>query len=350
MEIRLALTQRTGISMFPHRESCFVAIKYLAILTLLTAFFLPGTLMATGTPSGTEINNQATVTYSVGSSEFTVNSNITTTRVAELIDVNVQWQDAAPITVNPGDTAKVTTFILTNIGNGSDSYVLECTNRLDGDDFDPTLRGIFIDTNNNGIYDPETDARYIDGSNNPVLDADQSAIIFVLNDILPGVQDGARGNTQLLATSSLGSGDPGTVFPGQGDFGLDAVLGNSGGDDSDIGAYIVSNILLILAKSVTISDMFGGNRPIPGATMTYSIFVSASGSGIARHVVITDSIPTNTTYSPGTMTLNAVPLTDELDADAGDVGQTTPGAVTVTIGDITIPIQEQIITFSVTIN
>jgi uncharacterized repeat protein (TIGR01451 family) len=322
------------------------ALMFFAAILLLPQ----NELMAIGTPSGTNIVNQATVSYSVGPANFVVNSNVTTTRVAEIIDVNAQWQDATPISVNPGDTAKVTTFVVTNVGNGNDSYTLDGISRLDGDDFDPTYRGIFLDTNCNGIYDTGVDAQYIQGVNDPVLNADQAVIVFVLNDIPINLPDGNRGHTQLLATSSLGNGPPGTILPGQGDFGLDAILGTSGGDDSDIGVYLVSNITITLTKSVSISDMFGGQEPIPGATLLYTISLSATGSGGARGVVVTDSIPENTTYTPGTLTLNSISLSDELDGDAGDVGRTIPGVVTVNLGDIAIPLQDQIITFRVTIN
>jgi uncharacterized repeat protein (TIGR01451 family) len=323
------------------------------IILMLLAAILPVShqyLLAEGTPSGTTITSQATVTYKIGSSDFSVNSNIAVTRVVELLDVNTQWQDAAPKSVNPGDTAAVTTFVVTNAGNGNDSYFLDCINRLDDDDFDPTLRGIFLDTDGNGLYDPNIDVQYYRGANDPALNADQSIIIFVLNDIPGDLVDGSQGNTRLSATSSLGAGTPGTVFQGQGDFGLDAVLGISGGDDSDVGTYTVSNVSILLAKSVIVSDASGGNRPVTGATLSYTITVTASGSGSAASVVVTDSIPENTTFVAGTLSLNSIPLTDEADGDAGDVGQTTPGVVTVKLEDISVHSQEQIITFDVTIN
>jgi len=326
--------------------------RHSAILVLLAAILVLSNnlLMAAGTPSGTNIVNQATVTYRIDSSNFVVNSNVATTRVVELLEVNVQWQDAAPVSVNPGDTAEVTSFVVTNTGNGSDSYLLENTVRLDGDEFDPASRGIFLDADGNGLYDPYVDLQYHRGTNDPVLNADQSIVVFVLNDIPENLVDGSQGNTRLSATSIVGSGTPGTVFPGQGDFGLDAVLGSSGGDDDDAGTYLVSNVSILLVKSVVISDASGGSRPVTGATLSYTITVTASGSGSARSVVITDSIPENTTFVAGTLTLNSVPLTDEADADAGDAGQTTPGVVTVRLGDIAIPSQEQIITFDVIIN
>jgi uncharacterized repeat protein (TIGR01451 family) len=305
---------------------------------------------AVGTPTGTDITNQATASYNVGPTNFVENSNVTTTTVAELLDVSTVWQDAAPVTVNPGDTVQITTFLVTNIGNGNDTYTLEGLSTLPGDDFNPTLNDLYFDTNGNGIYDPGVDAQYLQGVNDPSLDADESIIVFSSNNIPTGVIDGDLGFTQLNAITSLGAGAPGTIYPGQGDFGTDAVLGNSGGDDSDIGIYVVSNVVMGIVKSVIITDPFGTNEPIPGAVLAYSIVVTATGSGTAENVVITDPLPLNTTYNPGTLTLNSTPLTDIVDGDAGDVGGTTPNTVTVNLGDLAAPAPIQTITFDVTID
>jgi uncharacterized repeat protein (TIGR01451 family) len=305
---------------------------------------------AVGTPTGTDITNQATASYNVGPTNFVENSNVTTTTVAELLDVSTVWEDAAPVTVNPGDTVQITTFLVTNIGNGNDVYTLAGLSTLAGDDFNPTLNDLFFDTNGNGFYDPGVDAQYLPGVNDPSLDADQSIIVFVSNNIPTGVIDGDLGFTQLTATSSLGANAPGTIFPAQGDFGTDAVIGNTGGDDSDIGIYVVSNVVMTVDKSVIITDPFGTNEPIPGAVLSYSIVVTTAGSGIAENVVITDVIPANTTYNPGTLTLNSTPLTDIVDGDPGDVGGTTPNTVTVNLGDLAAPAPIQTITFDVTIN
>lgn len=320
------------------------------VLLGLAIVFHANVSWAVGTPTGTDITNQATASYNVGPTNFVEVSNITTTTVAELIDVSTVWQDAAPVTVNPGDTVQITTFLVTNIGNGNDTYTLEGLSELPGDDFNPTLNDLYFDSNGNGIYDPGVDAQYFPGVNDPSLDADQSIIVFLSNNIPAGVTDGDLGFTQLTAISSLGAGAPGTIFPGQGDFGTDAVLGNSGGDDSDIGIYVVSNVIMTIVKSVIITDPFGSNEPIPGAVLSYSIVVTAAGSGTAENVVITDPIPANTTYNPGTLTLNSTPLTDIVDGDPGDVGGTTPNTVTVNLGDLAAPAPIQTITFDVTIN
>ena len=99
-----------------------------------------------------------------------------------------------------------------------------------------------------------------------------------------------------------------------------------------------------------IRDSSGGNQPVTGATLTYTIDATVSGSGTATGVVITDLLPANTTYTAGTLSLNAASLTDAPDADAGDVGGTAPNTVTINLGDLTAASPVQTITFEVIIN
>ncbi len=136
---------------------------------------------------------------------------------------------------------------------------------------------------------------------------------------------------------------------GAGDGGTDAVVGSSGGSADGIGTYVASTVVVSVVKSAVIADPFGGAEPVPGAVISYSIAVTVSVSGPALSVVITDLIPADTTYNTGTLTLNAAPLTDAADADAGDVGGTTPGTVTVNLGDLPVGSLETV-AFEVTIN
>jgi uncharacterized repeat protein (TIGR01451 family) len=267
-----------------------------------------------------------------------------------LLDVTVVWQDAAPVTVSPGDVDQVLTFSVTNTGNGTDSYSLAGLSTLGGDDFDPVLVGIYLDSNTNGAYDPGVDQQYVLGVNDPVLAADSTTTVFLLNDIPGGLLDGDTGNSELTATSNTGTGVPGTVFAGAGDCGLDAVVGTSGGSDSDIGTYLVSSVVVSVVKSAVVADPFGGTEPVPGAVITYTVVVTVTGTGTAEGVVVTDPIPAHTTYSPGTLTLNGGPLTDTADGDAGDVGDTTPGTVTVSLGDLVAGSPAQTVTFAVVID
>lgn len=323
----------------------------LLLTTLVVALCLPtSAAFAVGTPAGTTITNQATAQYNVGPTTFTKVSNLATTTVAELIDATVTWQDAAPITVAPGDTDQATMFLVTNTGNGSEAFTLIGQSTIAGDDFDPTLNDVFFDTNGNGVFDIGIDVQYIPGTNDPSLLADSSVVVFLVNNIPTTPGEGALGNTRLSIAANTGVGLAGTVIAGAGDGGVDAILGTSGGGGSVIGTYVVSTAIVTIAKSVLITDQFGGSSPIPGATMTYSLVVTVGGTGTATGMVITDVIPANTTYVAGSLELNATGLSDALDADAGDVGGTTPGVVTVSLGDVSAPGPIQTITFAVTIN
>jgi uncharacterized repeat protein (TIGR01451 family) len=98
-----------------------------------------------------------------------------------------------------------------------------------------------------------------------------------------------------------------------------------------------------------VADTFGGNRPLPRATITYSIVVSAAGTGAATGAVFIDDIPASTTYVPNSLTLNSVALTDGADADAGFFETVPNNRVRVVLGNVTSA-ATQTIQFAVTID
>lgn len=314
-------------------------LSWLALITSQPAWAL-------GTTAGTSITNTATASYTVGVTPLTATSNTTTYTVDELLDVTVVGQDAgSQVTVSSGDAAQVLTFQITNTGNGTDDYSLTAAN-LVGDVFNATGLAIYQD-DGNGVFNAILDT-LLDGSNDPVLAADAAITVFVVGDIPLGLGNGDDADLQLTIDSNTATGLPGTAIGGAGDGGSDAVIGSSGGTDSTVESYVVSSVIVTLFKSFNIADPFGGIAPVPGATITYSIVVTVTGAGTATGVVISDPVPANTTYPGNSLALDAIPLTDAADADAGDVGATTPGTVTVNLGDLTAG--SQTITFDVTIN
>ncbi|GAB4277059.1 MAG: hypothetical protein Kow0092_32840 [Deferrisomatales bacterium] len=320
------------------------------LLVMAALVGAPAGVWAGGTPAGTDITSQATVSYSVGPTAYTKDSNTVVTRVAELVDLTVSWQDAAEVAVTPGSTGQVLTFRLTNTGNGTDTYTLSVSGSLGGDDFDPSPVGIYFDANGNSVYDAGTDTEYVQGTNDPSLSADGSLVVFVLQDIPTEVGDGDRGDCRLTATSNTGSGAPGTQVAGAGEGGTDAVVGSSGGSVGAVGTYLVSGVVVSVTKAAAVTDPFGGTEPLPGATLRYTVVVSVTGSGTAANVVLTDPVPAHTSYVPGTLTLNGGALTDEADGDAGDVGATAADTVTVNLGDLAGGSADQTVTFDVTID
>jgi uncharacterized repeat protein (TIGR01451 family) len=305
---------------------------------------------AVGVPAGTSIDNTAQVTYQVGAVNATATSNTSSVMVAEILDVVVTLQTPS-VPVLAGATQRAMLFRVSNTGNGAETFRLQMTSVLGGDEFDPTAAApsIYFDSDASGDLSPG-DVPYTAGSNDPVLNADAFVTVLVINDIPGGVTDGNRGFSRLTATSRTGTGTPGTSFAGQGSSGTDAVVGTTGGDSEATGQYLVAGIAVNAVKSASVADQFGGTRPVPGARINYTIVVSASGTGTAAASVFNDDIPASTTYVPGTLRLNSVALSDAADADAGDFSTTPNARVRVQLGNLTQASGSQTIQFAVTIN
>jgi uncharacterized repeat protein (TIGR01451 family) len=320
------------------------------LLLALLFSMAPAVAFALGTPAGTVIENTATVTFDLAGSQVTLQSNTTTVTVVERIDVDVTVQ-SAQVLVAANDTGQALLFRVTNTGNGSETFALAIDSVLGGDDFDPVpaVPPIYFDTDSSGDFNAG-DVAYTPGTNDPVLVADASVDVFLVNDIPGGVANGETGLSQLTATSTTGTGAPGTEFTGQGDGGVDAIVGTSGGDDVDVGEYLVSDVQVNVVKSQAVADPFGGTQPIPGATITYTITVEVLGTGTATASAVSDVIPTFTTYVPASITLNAVSLTDAIDADAGEFDTSGAPTVVVRLGDLTAVAGIQTVVFQVTID
>ena len=324
----------------------FKLSRYLtSALLLFSAFFV----QAAGVAPSTVVPNQAFIDYTITAVNYSDPTNIAVTTVDELINLTLIWQDPPNVAVNSPSTNRVLTFLLTNTGNGTESYTLNVNNVLGGDNFDPTFASIYFDTNGSGVFDVG-DILYVSGTNDPILIADANVTLFVLNDIPAALVNGDIGNSQLTAASNTGSGAAGTTFNGAGDGGTDALIGITGGTQSAIGTYVVNDANVAIVKSYVINDAFGGNSPFTGATITYTLTVTTTGAGTADNVVITDAIPANTTYTPNSLTLNGGNLSDTSDTDEGDFNITNANTITVDLGSLTAASGVQIITFDTTIN
>jgi len=303
---------------------------------------------ALGTPAGTTIANTATVNYSVGPGTFTQTAS-TQFLVDELINVVVTLQSVSPVAVTSPDTNRQLSFLVTNTGNGSESFSLVLDPAQGGDQFDPTNPRIYLDTNGSTVYEPGVDPLYQPGVNDPVIPPDGARMVFALCDIPAGQTNGNRGDALLRATSRTGTG-AGTIVIGGGSGGGDAVIGAGGGVSAALGGYLVTDLAVSIVKSAVVSDLGGGSVPAPGSTITYTLQVSVAGSGTVANLVITDPLPPFTSYVASSLRLNGAALTDAADADAGDFGVTTANQVTVALGSVAGGSLPQTIRFAVTIN
>ncbi|MFL6845875.1 MAG: hypothetical protein ACJ8ER_13455 [Allosphingosinicella sp.] len=305
-------------------------VAWTALAASAGAFATPA--LAAGTPAGTNISNVATATYDLPTGgDATVDSNTVTLKVDELLDVTVAWADPADVGTSAGSSGQVLKYTLTNGGNGPEAFTLGTVANGGGDDFDPTVGSVVLDSNGNGAFDAGIDTVYVAGSNDPQLAADESLTVFVLSSIPASAGDGHRGRIDLTAVAKTGSGTPGTSFAGLGEGGGDAVVGATGADAEDDGYYRVAKATVAFVKSATVVDPFGGSTNSPGSTITYTLQTQVSGSGSLANLRVADAVPAGTTYRAGSITLDGGALTDAADADSG---QFTGTGISVGLGTV----------------
>ena len=158
--------------------------------------------------------------------------------------------------------------------------------------------------------------------------------------------DGDTADVRLTATAVTGSGAAGTRFAGQGFNGGDAIVGTSTAEDDDLGTLIAEIGAVSLSKSAVIVDPFGGSDAVPGATVTFTLVASVTGAGTVSDLVVTDPIPTGTTYTASSLALDGGSLTD---GSGDDAGEASGSGVSVDLGDVSGG-ESHTIEFSVTID
>ena len=325
---------------------------------------------AAGTTAGTVIGNTATVDYQVtGANQPTVTSNTENVTVDNRIDLTVN--NTAGDSVVPNSTDQAVAFTVTNTGNKTQGYSLSAANLAAGDDFDMTNLRIYID-DGDGIWEGTgVETAYTPGNNAfDLLEDATSAVVFVVADTPITATNGQTANVTLLATTlnagtavvttALTSADANTA-------GEDNVFGDgtgtaagdidNDGEHSATGTFTVAvNPVTLTKSSAIISDPINlavNPKAIPGATIRYTLVVTNPGAAAsdATNVVVVDDIPANTTYTGGTITLNAAAQTDASDSptDESDYNVTNATAITVGVGTLA-PGASATITFDVTID
>jgi uncharacterized repeat protein (TIGR01451 family) len=304
----------------------------LAAASAASAALLAPSAHAAGTPAGTNIQNVATATYEEsGGAQTTVESNVVSMKVDELLDVTVSSAEPSDVGVSPGTTGQALRFTITNGGNGPESFGLATVANGGGDDFDPAVTSIVLDANGNNAYDAGVDTAYVAGSNDPLLQPDASLSVFVLASIPAAASDGQRGRVDLTAVSRTGAGSAGTSFAGKGEGGGNAVAGATGADAEASAWFRIARTAMSFAKTFSVADPFGGTAPVPGATITFTLTATVVPNRTLANVRIADSIPAGTTYAPGTITLDGAALSD---AEDGDVGRFAGSGIAVTLGSL----------------
>jgi len=264
---------------------------------------------AVGVPAGTEIINIAHLNYKMGEVKFSVTSNRLVDIVDQKIDMQLVCQESKSVVVGVGEKKRAMSFMLSNTGNGEDSYDFS---PIEGErlDFSVSHREIYLD-NGDAVFSPDDSL-----ASEVKVPSDGNVTLFLVSDI-PDDADKFSENG-IKASSSM----QGSLVYGESKKLKDfyAVMVTKEDAKSDTCTYEVSPLALKLEKSATLSS----DKLYKGSTIHYKIDVKVIGVGTVENIVIKDNIPEGTTY-----------ILDSLKLDGVTAGDFNGTAVSVTLASIT---------------
>jgi len=289
----------------------------LAVVAVI-AVAVPHTTMAAGTRSGTAVDNTALVSWDAGAIGYTT-SDTASFVVDQYVNIDVSNNGATALTVFPNQVDQVLAYDVINNGNSTIDINISAVG---------TAATV---TSNVRLYE-ETDGTpgwTIADSNIGALSttlvsatSDTIRTFYVVSNVQSGVADGAAETYDLVAVAYDGAGSPlsvdnavsftstnaGTVQ----NIMFDEAGTNGGaandGEDSAEATYNAVTAALTATKTFTVTDsrpFNANNHPIPGATVTYRIVLVNNGSGDATTVSVSDTVPSGTTFSAGSISESA---------------------------------------------
>jgi uncharacterized repeat protein (TIGR01451 family) len=289
------------------RRAAFVA------LTLGVLMFATGqrAARAVGTPAGTVISNQATISFkdANGNTQPDVTTAAASTTVAQVAGVDVSPKSSSQSNVPTSDVDYQVT--ITNTGNGTDIISLGSSSS------EGYTTAIYTDSNADGVLNQsEEDAGAINDTG--ALEADATYRVIVVVSIPEDAANGTTDNTTIT------------------------IISQTDGTVTDSGTYSTTVVIaeLLMNKSVDVPT------PSPGDTITYTITYTNVGTASAiSALVVGDPIPENTIYIAESVTLNGVSKTDASDGDeitfdgtriSADIGTVAASATGTLVFQVTV--------------
>ena len=264
--------------------------------------------------AGSVVTNIAAVEVGTDGGASRITSNAATLRIDERLDLGLE---GAPDTLRLATgRANSLPFTLTNRGNGSEAFALAATL----DDIDADGISFAIDRDGNGAYDPAVDQLLGRGEAVTAALAPGAALALLL--VVSPTRVGTDARVAIAAHALTGSGTPGTVFDGEGDESGDAVVGTTTAAatiERPVVAATADASAPSLTKSQSVTAPDGSGRAVRGAVITYILAATFAASDTTTDAVVSDPIPTRTSYVAGSLTLDGAALTDAADADPGRV-------------------------------
>lgn len=311
-------------------------IKYVALsLTAIPALFSAQGAFAA---AGDNIVNNATIDYTVGSTNLSENAS-TTFVEDRLLNFTVTREDTTYVDVSPdqSDDNVILTFLVTNTGNGTQDFslsqVLTATDPFGGtESFDANVVGVFVDSEGyttddsaaTSGFDSSVDtATFVDE-----LGSGETATVYIQAQIPDGstVSDGDISSHSLVAQVAVGGGAGQGADITSDDSGAaddpsteQVVFGDAAGPEdaatdglgSDNGSFRVQTASIVVSKvtddSLNSPDNDGGvlwdpinastnAKSIPGAYVRYVVRVENNGTGSATLTTISDVLPAQLSF------------------------------------------------------
>lgn len=298
---------------------------------------------ATGTDAGVTVSNTASVDFVVGGvNQPDVNSNTLTFKVDRRVLFTVAESGGTATTVVPGSSNQVLTFTVTNDTNGPIDIRLVAqqtgvTAPHGGtDNFNATSPSVFVE---NGLAAGYQSSGPNQDTGTFIDEIAEGGVktVYIVSSIGSGQVNGDIAAVALvgIAAGDITTSGTGAYTATAGTLGSDLTQTNTGtaddstftdtvfgdvagdvnaagaadtarnGQHSDTDQYNVVTASIAVTKSSTVvSDPFnGGTNPkaIPGATIEYCIDVNNTGASAASTIILTDAIPTNTTFVSGSI-------------------------------------------------
>lgn len=258
-----------NISRQPLAKACAVAL-----IAGAGVAYLPSALAATA--AGTQIKNLATVTYEdAAGNPYSAQSNEAVVTVSQVYSASIGVDNA--VSAAAGQIVYLP-HVLTNTGNGADTYTLTATN--DGtitDSLDSSSVEIYHDLNQNGVPDsgePIVSSLTLD-ANDPTTNGIANLVVAV--QVPTTATENQTLGVVLTAAASVGTVDDLT--------GANGTDGAEGTNQSLI--TVTGDAVLVVTKSAVHDAAL--------EQITYTVNVKNNGNSAATDVVIFDGLPEGTT-------------------------------------------------------
>ncbi len=256
-------------------QACAVALTVGGVIC-----YGPQVLAATA--AGTQIKNLATVTYEdAAGNVYSAQSNEAIVTVAQVYAATIGVDNDT--TAAPGQLVYLP-YVLTNTGNGTDTFDLSAANGITlagGDDIDSSNITVYNDANGNGV--PDAGEPAISSVTLPA-NVGNFANLVVAVDVPASATAGQTLGVTLTAEAQNGTGTAvaGSVTD------LSTGGGRDGADGTNESLITVTGDAVLVTTKSSVHDVANG-------TIAYTITVRNNGNQSASNVVIFDGLPENTT-------------------------------------------------------